>query len=41
MTWLLKDNWCSKRGVGESTLKQIYAFGKNNKLCLEDRLLKC
>ena len=24
-----------KRGVGESTLNQIYAFGKN-KLCLED-----
>ena len=29
-----------KRGVGESTLKQIYLFGKNNNLCLEDSILK-
>ena len=29
-----------KRGVGESTLNQIYTFGKNNKLCLEDSILK-
>ena len=29
-----------KRGVGESTLNQIYAFGKNNKLCLEDSIIK-
>ena len=26
--------------VGESTLNQIYTFGKNNKLCLEDSILK-
>ena len=25
-----------RRGVGESTLNQIYTFGKINKLCLED-----
>jgi DNA helicase II / ATP-dependent DNA helicase PcrA len=29
-----------KRGVGESTLNQIYQFGKNNNLCLEDSILK-
>ncbi len=29
-----------KRGVGESTLNQIYVFGKNNKLCLEDSIIK-
>ena len=29
-----------KRGIGESTLNQIYTFGKNNKLCLEDSILK-
>ena len=29
-----------KRGVGESTLKQIYQFGKNNNLCLEDSIIK-
>ena len=29
-----------KRGVGESTLKQIYEFGKNNNLCLEDSIIK-
>ena len=29
-----------KRGIGESTLKQIYKFGKINKLCLEDSILK-
>jgi DNA helicase II / ATP-dependent DNA helicase PcrA len=29
-----------KRGVGESTLNQIYQFGKNNKLCLEDSIMK-
>ena len=27
-----------KRGVGESTLNQIYTFGKANKLCLETQL---
>ncbi len=27
-----------KRGVGESTLNQIYSFGKKNKLCLEDAI---
>ncbi len=29
-----------KRGIGESTLNQIYTFGKINKLCLEDSILK-
>tara|TARA_B100000575_G_scaffold286784_1_gene284034 strand:+ start:515 stop:2560 length:2046 start_codon:yes stop_codon:yes gene_type:complete len=29
-----------KRGVGESTLNQIYSFGKKNKLCLEDSIIK-
>ena len=29
-----------KRGVGESTLSQIYQFGKNNKICLEDSIIK-
>ena len=29
-----------KRGVGESTVNQIYKFGKNNKLCLEDSIIK-
>ena len=29
-----------KRGVGESTLKQIYQFGKNKKICLEDSIIK-
>jgi len=29
-----------KRGVGESTLSQIYKFGKNNNLCLEDSIIK-
>jgi DNA helicase II / ATP-dependent DNA helicase PcrA len=29
-----------KRGVGESTLNQIYLFGKNNNLCLEDSITK-
>ena len=29
-----------KRGVGESTLNQIYAFGKNHKLCLEDSIIR-
>ena len=29
-----------KRGVGESTLNQIYLFGKANKLCLEDSIIK-
>ena len=29
-----------KRGVGESTLNQIYLFGKNNNLCLEDSIIK-
>tara|TARA_B100001121_G_scaffold303881_1_gene318479 strand:+ start:307 stop:2352 length:2046 start_codon:yes stop_codon:yes gene_type:complete len=29
-----------KRGVGESTLNQIYIFGKKNKLCLEDSIIK-
>ncbi len=29
-----------KRGVGESSLSQIYSFGKANKLCLEDSIIK-
>ena len=29
-----------KKGVGESTLNQIYIFGKKNKLCLEDSIIK-
>ena len=29
-----------KRGVGESSLNQIYKFGKDNKLCLEDSIIK-
>ena len=29
-----------KRGIGESTLNQIYTFGKSNKLCLEDSIIK-
>ncbi len=29
-----------KRGVGESTINQIYTFGKNNRLCLEDSIVK-
>ena len=29
-----------KRGIGESTLSLIYTFGKKNKLCLEDSILK-
>ena len=29
-----------KRGVGESTLNQIYTFGNINKLCLEDSIIK-
>ena len=29
-----------KRGIGESTLNQIYSFGKSYKLCLEDSIMK-
>ena len=29
-----------KRGVGDSTLNQIYLFGNQNKLCLEDSIIK-
>ncbi len=29
-----------KRGVGESTIKQIHIFGKQNKLCMEDSIIK-
>ena len=29
-----------KKGVGESTLSQIYQFGKSNHLCLEDSIIK-
>jgi DNA helicase II / ATP-dependent DNA helicase PcrA len=29
-----------KKGVGESTLNQIYQFGKNNNLSLEDSIIK-
>ena len=29
-----------KKGIGESTLNQIYSYGKTNKLCLEDSILR-
>ena len=29
-----------KRGVGDSTLNQIYLFGSQNKICLEDSIIK-
>ena len=29
-----------KKGIGESTINQIYIFGSKNKLCLEDSILK-
>ena len=29
-----------KRGIGESTLNKIHTFAKNNKLCLEDSIIK-
>tara|TARA_B100000963_G_scaffold347580_1_gene354078 strand:+ start:4597 stop:6642 length:2046 start_codon:yes stop_codon:yes gene_type:complete len=29
-----------KKGIGESTLNQIYRYGKTNKLCLEDSILR-
>jgi len=29
-----------KKGIGDSTLKQIYLFGNQNKLCLEDSIIK-
>ena len=29
-----------KRGVGESTLNQIFSFGKTHNLCLEDSIIK-
>ena len=29
-----------KRGIGESTLNQIHIFGKANKLCIEDSIIK-
>ena len=29
-----------KKGIGESTLNQIFTFGKKNKLCLEDSIIK-
>ena len=29
-----------KRGVGESTINQLYSFSSKNKLCLEDSILK-
>ena len=29
-----------KKGIGESTLNHIYEFGKQNKLCLEDSIIK-
>ena len=29
-----------KRGIGESTLNQIYNYGRDNKLCMEDTILK-
>ena len=29
-----------KKGIGESTINQIYTYGKENKLCLEDSINK-
>ena len=29
-----------KKGVGESTLNQIYSFGSKNKICLEDSIIR-
>ena len=29
-----------KKGIGDSTLNQIYTFGKINKLCLEDSIIR-
>ena len=29
-----------KKGIGESTLNQIYSFGSKNKTCLEDSIIK-
>ena len=29
-----------RRGIGESTLNQIYNFGKKNNICLEDSIVK-
>ncbi len=29
-----------KRGVGESTINQIYIYGKSHKLCLEDSIIR-
>ncbi len=29
-----------KKGIGESTLNQIFSYGKKNKLCLEDSIIK-
>ncbi len=29
-----------KRGIGESTINQLYSFGSKNKMCLEDSILK-
>ena len=29
-----------KKGIGESTINQIYTFGSKNKLCLEDSIIK-
>ncbi len=29
-----------KKGIGESTLNQIYLFGNKNRLCLEDSIIK-
>jgi DNA helicase II / ATP-dependent DNA helicase PcrA len=29
-----------KKGIGESTLNQIYSFGSKNKICLEDSIIK-
>ncbi len=29
-----------KKGIGESTINQLYSFGSKNKMCLEDSILK-
>ena len=29
-----------KRGIGDTTIKQVYEFGLKNNLCLEDSIIK-
>ena len=37
--WPLKE-LSPKRGVGENTINQIYKYAKENKICLEDLIVK-